>query len=95
MSVCFSKGLGAPVGSVLAGASELIVRARRFKQMFGGGFRQAGVVAAAAGLAPELPVHCRPAMNEEFAGTAIMGSQFLGEPSIGPGGKPIPEGVNR
>ncbi len=48
VSVCFSKGLGAPIGSVLAGASEPIARARRFKQMFGGGFRQAGVVAAAA-----------------------------------------------
>lgn len=48
VSVCFSKGLGAPIGSALAGTSEHIARARRFKQMFGGGFRQAGVVAAAA-----------------------------------------------
>jgi threonine aldolase len=48
VSVCFSKGLGAPVGSALAGSSPFIVRARRFKQMFGGGFRQAGVLAAAA-----------------------------------------------
>lgn len=48
LSVCFSKGLGAPIGSALAGESRLIARARRFKQMFGGGFRQAGVVAAAA-----------------------------------------------
>jgi len=48
VSVCFSKGLGAPVGSALAGTSGLIERARRFKQMFGGGFRQAGVLAAAA-----------------------------------------------
>lgn len=48
VSVCFSKGLGAPLGSALAGNKELITRARRFKQMFGGGFRQAGIVAAAA-----------------------------------------------
>jgi threonine aldolase len=48
VSVCFSKGLGAPVGSALAGSAELIERARRFKQMFGGGFRQAGILAAGA-----------------------------------------------
>jgi threonine aldolase len=48
VSVCFSKGLGAPVGSALAGSGPFIQRARRFKQMFGGGFRQAGVLAAAA-----------------------------------------------
>ena len=48
VSVCFSKGLGAPVGSALAGNKDFIKRARRFKQMFGGGFRQAGVIAAAA-----------------------------------------------
>ncbi len=48
VSVCFSKGLGAPIGSALAGPSSFIERARRFKQMFGGGFRQAGVLAAAA-----------------------------------------------
>jgi threonine aldolase len=48
VSVCFSKGLGAPVGSALAGARAFIGRARRFKQQFGGGFRQAGVLAAAA-----------------------------------------------
>ncbi len=48
VSVCFSKGLGAPVGSALAGPSVFVERARRFKQMFGGGLRQAGVLAAAA-----------------------------------------------
>jgi threonine aldolase len=48
VSVCFSKGLGAPVGSALVGSAELIGHARRFKQMYGGGFRQAGVIAAAA-----------------------------------------------
>lgn len=48
VSVCFSKGLGAPVGSALAGPRELIVRARRIRKLFGGGMRQAGVLAAAA-----------------------------------------------
>jgi len=48
VSVCFSKGLGAPMGSALVGSGALIHRARRFKQMFGGGFRQAGMMAAGA-----------------------------------------------
>lgn len=48
ISVCFSKGLGAPVGSALVGTSEFIGEARRFKQMFGGGMRQSGIIAAGA-----------------------------------------------
>jgi threonine aldolase len=48
VSVCFSKALGAPVGSCLAGPKTFIARARRFKQQFGGGFRQAGIIAAGA-----------------------------------------------
>ena len=48
ISVCFSKGLGAPVGSALCGTREFVSRARRFKQQFGGGFRQAGIIAAGA-----------------------------------------------
>lgn len=48
VAVCFSKGLGAPMGSALAGDRAVIDRARRFKQMFGGGFRQAGMMAAGA-----------------------------------------------
>jgi threonine aldolase len=48
ISVCFSKGLGAPVGSALAGTSEMILRARRFRKMWGGGMRQAGILAAGA-----------------------------------------------
>ena len=47
VSVCLSKGLGAPVGSVLCGSSELIGKARRLRKMVGGGMRQAGVLAAA------------------------------------------------
>ena len=48
VSVCFSKGLGAPVGSALVGSKELIARAHRIRKMLGGGMRQAGVLAAAA-----------------------------------------------
>jgi len=48
VSVCFSKGLGAPVGSALAGNKEIIERAKRFRKQFGGGMRQAGIIAAGA-----------------------------------------------
>jgi len=48
ISVCFSKGLGAPVGSALVGSKDLIQRAHRIRKMLGGGMRQAGVLAAAA-----------------------------------------------
>jgi threonine aldolase len=47
VSVCLSKGLGAPVGSVLVGAAALIDRARRWRKVTGGGWRQAGILAAA------------------------------------------------
>ena len=46
ISICLSKGLGAPVGSVLIGSSEFIAHAHRWRKMFGGGMRQAGVIAA-------------------------------------------------
>ena len=48
VSFCFSKGLGAPVGSVLAGPRDLIREARRHRKLFGGGMRQSGVIAAGA-----------------------------------------------
>jgi threonine aldolase len=48
VSVCSSKGLGAPVGSLLAGDEETIMEARRVRKAFGGGMRQAGIIAAAA-----------------------------------------------
>ena len=48
VSVCFSKGLGCPVGSALVGTATTIDRARRFRKMFGGGMRQSGLLAAAA-----------------------------------------------
>ncbi|MCL2803454.1 MAG: beta-eliminating lyase-related protein [Micrococcales bacterium] len=57
VTVCLSKGLGAPVGSLLCGSQELIDRARRARKMLGGGVRQGGVLAAAGlvALEQELP----------------------------------------
>lgn len=50
-SVCFSKGLGAPIGSALCGSKDFIARAHRIRKMAGGGMRQAGMLAAAASYA--------------------------------------------
>jgi len=47
MSICLSKGLAAPVGSVLVGSNTMILKARRWRKMVGGGMRQAGILAAA------------------------------------------------
>jgi threonine aldolase len=51
VSVCFSKGLGTPVGSALCGSKDFIYRAHRIRKMAGGGMRQAGLLAAAASYA--------------------------------------------
>jgi threonine aldolase len=64
VSVCFSKGLGAPVGSALVGSRDFVFRARRYKQMYGGGFRQAGIIAAGALFALE---HHRDRLGEDAA----------------------------
>ena len=53
VSICLSKGLGAPLGSVLVGRAENIKRARRWRKVLGGGMRQAGIVAAAGAHALE------------------------------------------
>jgi len=51
MSVCLSKGLGAPIGSLLLGSTQLIAKARRWRKVLGGGMRQAGILCAAAKIA--------------------------------------------
>lgn len=79
VSVCFSKGLGAPVGSALAGSSALIERARRFKQMFGGGFRQAGIIAAGALHALE---HHRAALSKDHERAARLAAGLSKLPGI-------------
>lgn len=53
MSICLSKGLGAPIGSILLGSESLIKDAKRWRKVVGGGMRQAGVIAAAARIALE------------------------------------------
>ena len=79
VSVCFSKALGAPVGSALAGSSELVARARRFKQLFGGGFRQAGIVAAAALYALE---NHRPCLAEDHAKAVVLADVLVDVPGV-------------
>ncbi|MFM7425380.1 MAG: low-specificity L-threonine aldolase [Elainella sp.] len=64
VSVCFSKGLGAPVGSALVGSAETMQRARRFRKLLGGGMRQAGIIAAGALYALE---HHRQRLQEDHA----------------------------
>lgn len=69
VSVCFSKGLGAPVGSALAGPKEMIQEARRHRKLFGGAMRQAGVIAAGALFALE---HNRDRLPEDHAHAQIL-----------------------
>lgn len=69
VSVCFSKGLGAPVGSALVGSHATIARALRFRKMLGGGMRQAGVLAVAALHALD---HHRARLAEDHAAAKII-----------------------
>jgi threonine aldolase len=69
VSVCFSKGLGAPVGSALAGPKDLIKEARRHRKLFGGAMRQAGVIAAGALHALQ---HNRKRLGEDHANAQII-----------------------
>ncbi len=79
VSVCLSKGLGAPVGSVLCGSDAFIAKARRLRKMVGGGMRQAGVLAAAGLYALEHQVQ-RLADDHHHARLIGDGLQALGYP---------------
>jgi threonine aldolase len=79
VSFCFSKGLGAPVGSVLCGSREAIGFARRLRKMFGGGMRQAGILAAGAQHALDHHVE-RLAEDHANAQRLAEGLQSLGLP---------------
>ena len=80
VSFCFSKGLGAPVGSVLTGPREVIDRARVLRRQLGGGMRQAGVIAAAALHALEHHVECLPGDHERAARLADGLASLPGAP---------------
>ncbi|MBX7103415.1 MAG: aminotransferase class I/II-fold pyridoxal phosphate-dependent enzyme [Gemmataceae bacterium] len=87
ISVCFSKGLGAPVGSALAGPADFIDRARRYRKVFGGAMRQAGVIAAAALYAID---HHIPRLAEDHANAQILAETI----SLCPGLKLAPPEVH-
>ena len=77
VSLCLSKGLGAPVGSVLCGTSAFVADARRWRKVLGGGMRQAGVIAAAGLFALENNVD-RLAEDHRRAGTLALRLRRLG-----------------
>jgi threonine aldolase len=79
VSVCFSKGLGAPVGSALAGSREFVERARRFRKLFGGGMRQVGIIAAGAIHALE---YHRDRLADDHANAKWLASGLDGIPGI-------------
>jgi threonine aldolase len=79
VSVCFSKGLGAPVGSALAGSKDLIARARRVRKQFGGGMRQAGIIAAGALYALE---HHRERLREDHAHARLLAEALANMPGV-------------
>jgi threonine aldolase len=76
---CLSKGLSAPVGSMLAGSREFIERARRMRKMLGGGMRQAGVLAA-AGLCAVNEMVDR--LAEDHANARRLAEGLLGVPGV-------------
>jgi len=75
VAVCFSKGLGAPVGSAIAGDAAFIALAKRFRKMFGGGMRQAGIIAAGALFALD---HNRDRLAEDHANAKRLAEGLAG-----------------
>jgi threonine aldolase len=79
VSVCFSKGLGAPVGSALCGPAELIRQARRHRKALGGAMRQAGIIAAGALYALE---HHIDRLADDHANARILGQAVRSSPGL-------------
>lgn len=79
VSVCFSKGLGAPVGSALSGPKDFIDRARRYRKVFGGAMRQAGVLAAAALYAME---HHIDRLAEDHRNAQVIAEAIADTPGL-------------
>jgi threonine aldolase len=79
LSVCFSKGLGAPVGSALVGPKPLIQAAIRLRKMLGGGMRQAGILAAGA---LHALAHHRARLADDHAAAREFAAQLAGVPGV-------------
>ena len=79
VSVCLSKGLGAPVGSVLCGGRDFIKSARRWRKMLGGGMRQAGIIAAAGRHAL---AHHIPRLAEDHENAARLAAGLARHPAL-------------
>ena len=79
VSVCFSKGLGAPVGSALAGSRDFIRDARRARKLFGGGMRQVGILAAGAQFALE---HNLQRLSEDHRHARLLADAVLRSPGL-------------
>ncbi len=79
ISICLSKGLGAPVGSILACRKDLEARARRVRKVFGGGMRQAGFLAAAGIYALD---HHIQRMPEDHRRAKILGTALINQPYV-------------
>ena len=79
VSVCLSKGLGAPAGSVVCGTRALIKACHRFRKMHGGGMRQAGILAAAGLYALE---HHRARLVDDHANAKSFAEALVGSPGI-------------
>jgi threonine aldolase len=78
-TVCMSKGLGAPIGSVLTGSLEFIEKARRFRKMYGGGMRQVGILAAACLYALE---HNLPRLAEDHDKAKLLAEELASSPAM-------------
>jgi threonine aldolase len=79
VSVCFSKGLGAPVGSMVAGTRALMEQARIYRKIFGGGMRQAGILAAAAMYALDNNIE---RLKDDHEHARLFASELAGIPSL-------------
>ncbi len=79
VAVCLSKGLGAPVGSLVAGSRDFIRRCHRFRKMHGGGMRQAGILAAAGIHALD---HHRARLADDHANARSLGEALVGAKAI-------------
>ena len=78
-TLCLSKGLGAPVGSVIAASEDFIARAQRYRKMFGGGMRQAGILAAAAIYALENNVD---RLADDHLNAKLLAERISGAPGL-------------